>query len=78
MPEQVTIREVYALVEGKHAETIAHVDKVYTQLQAYVETHDSTHTSERRERASLIRWAVTTIISVIGFSSAIVIPLVRG
>jgi len=78
--EGASLREVYSLVGALRTEVLAElkslaatVDTRFTQHDAehslhesLHEKHEQQHLRDRDHRASMIRWAVTTIVSAIG------------
>ena len=76
----VTLREVYALIKEVRADLLleigqvgAHVDTKFSEHMAEHNKHDVDHEREQSareqsdaQRRSLIRWAVTTLISAAG------------
>lgn len=87
----VTLREVYALLKEVRSDLTLEITKVAQHVDAQFSHHttehaeheaqhvrDATHREkDEAKRASMIRWAVTTIIAAIGIIAAIVIPLVQ-
>lgn len=74
----VTLRELYTLLEKTRAEFILEVQKLQTSMdkkfvdhEAVHIKHETEHDQEHAHQTSLIRWAVTTIISVVGVAIAI-------
>lgn len=63
----VTLREVYTLIEGVR-------DKIEAGFKAHDTehtAHDLKHDAEHRSMVSLVRWAVTTVLSAGGIAVAI-------
>lgn len=67
----VTLRELYQQTESVRVALEAKLDTLSARLDAALSAHESEHdTHERRherehdKRVSLIRWAVTTIVSL--------------
>ena len=72
----VTLRELYALIGAIRAELVSEIGKVTSHVDQRLMAHENEHREDNRHRSSMIRWAVTTVIAVIGVGAAIVIPLV--
>jgi hypothetical protein len=69
---------VYGLIEGVRKELLAEIKGVSIEVEASLKNHDAEHSlheerheREREHRSSLIRWAVTSILSGIGVFVAI-------
>lgn len=63
---QVTLREVYSLLQSLRLELLAAIDKASVHVDTEFTLHEARHEREKEHRASLIRWAVTTIIAFLG------------
>jgi hypothetical protein len=61
----VTVREVYQLVQAVRAELMAELSKIEAKMTAQIAAHDTEHQRDRDLRSSRIKWAVTTIISIL-------------
>lgn len=84
--ENPTIREVYQLVNQCKVELMAEIEKVSTAMTAEinkVETtlesklvlHNQEHKNEEKNRSSMWRWAVTTVMSGLGVLAAIIVAI---
>jgi hypothetical protein len=73
----VTIRELYAQIGSLRTEMNVRLDKIEETLDVRFDAHKLEHSVETSRKNSYIRWAVTSVISVVGVGVAIVIPLMR-
>jgi hypothetical protein len=69
----ITLREVYGLIEGVRKELLAEIKGVSKEVESSLQSHDSEHQlhDERHERekdhrSGLFRWAVTSVLSGVG------------
>ena len=74
----ITLREVYGLIEGVRKELLAEIKGVSKEVETSLHAHDSEHQMheerhdrEKDQRSSLFRWAVTSILSGIGVLVAV-------
>jgi len=88
-PEGASLREVYSLVGALRTEVLAElkslaatVDTRFTQHdaehsmhQSEHEKHEQQHLRDRDHRASMIRWAVTSILSGLGVLIALYVAI---
>jgi hypothetical protein len=77
---EITLREVYGLIEGVRKELLAEIKGVSIEVESSLKSHDSEHQShedrhdrEKDHRSSLIRWAVTSLLTGVGVVTAIVV-----
>lgn len=71
----VTLRELYALIGTTRAELGAEIRDIKAHVDNRLIKHEQEHREEERMRSNRVRWAVTTILAVLGTGAAIVIPL---
>jgi len=78
--EAASLREVHTLIDTLRTELLSEFKQLESMVDVRFERHDSehaTHNSEHKQheqqhqrdrdhRASIVRWAVTTIVSAVG------------
>jgi len=76
--DRVTLREMYTLVSSLRTELLAavkelssHLDVELAALGVERELHKREHDRDRDRRGSLVRWAVTSVVSGAGVAVAV-------
>jgi hypothetical protein len=79
---QITLREVYGLIEGVRKELLSEMKSLDTTVHSSLTAHQAEHSlhEERHQRESsarnaLMRWAVTSLLTGIGVLIAIYVAL---
>jgi len=70
-----TIREVYQLIETVERRLAVKIDTVMTDVNTRFSTHELQHINETDKRNSLLRWAVTSILTGTGVLFGIFVKL---
>ena len=85
----ITLREVYALLDGTRKELLAEISKIATEFRTYGQMHDQEHKEHdrrhereieqaRKSRSGLIRWAVTSVLTGVGVLIALYVAFTGG
>lgn len=62
----VQLREVYTLVQSLRTEVMSELKAIDARWDQRLSSHESTHERDAIRRSSLIRWAVTSIMTGVG------------
>ncbi len=63
-----SFREVYRLISELRNDLLNRVDRLETSWESRMNTHVIEHQREKDYRSSVIRWAVTTLLSGAGIA----------
>lgn len=74
----VTAREMYSLMNTVKTEILHEVREVNNNMDKRFDVHRIEHEREKDHRASLIRWAVTSVISGTGVLLALYVSFKGG
>lgn len=77
-PERVTLAGVYALVDGRTDKMLAEMRTLENEFRTYVRAHEDKHEAEEFKNSSRVRWAVTTLGTLILGTAAIVVPIINS
>jgi hypothetical protein len=69
---EADIRALDTKLTGKIEQMQAHVDAALVAHNAEHKEHDTRHDNDHKARSSLIRWAVTSVLSGVGVLAAVI------